>query len=238
MHPKASGATLDALRGGLIISCQADPGSPFRDPVIIAAFARAAEIGGAQAVRVQGLDDVRAVTAAVNLPVIGLTKRRLHGSPVYITPSPAEVQALASLGCRIVAFDATLRERPYPVSTLVEAAHEVDALAMADCATIEDARAALNAGVDLISTTLSGYTEDSPGQIAPDWTFIEAAARLAVPCIAEGRISSPQEAERALELGAFAVVVGTAITRPDVVVSWYAQALRGATARQEGGEGS
>ncbi len=227
---------LDSLRGALIVSCQADPGSPFRDSRVIAAFARAAEIGGARAVRIQSVDDVRAVREAVRLPIIGLTKRVMDGFDVYITPTPDEVRALVAAGSSIVAFDATRRERPHSVLELTEAVHAAGALAMADCATLQDAREAIAVGADFVGTTMSGYTPDSPrpapdaltGVMGADWDFIEAAVGLGKPVIAEGRISSPTDAKRALELGAHAVVVGTVITRPDVVVGWYANAVRSA----------
>ena len=218
-------AVLEGWRSGLIVSCQADPGSPLRDSRLIAALAQAAEAGGARAVRIQGLDDLRAVRAAVTLPVVGLVRRPVAGSPVFITPAPDDVRALAQAGAAVVAFDATRRPRPHPVAELVAAAHEAGALAMADCATLDDARAAVEAGADMVSTTLSGYTDDSPSQPGPDLELVRLAARLPVPVIAEGRISSPAEAAEALRCGAFAVVVGTAITRPDVTTAWYARAL-------------
>lgn len=227
---------LESLRGALIVSCQADPGSPFRDSRMIAAFARAAEIGGARAVRIQSLEDVRAVREVVELPIIGLTKRVMEGFDVYITPTPEEARALVAAGSSIVAFDATRRERPHGVLELTRTVHEAGALAMADCATLQDAREAIAAGVDFVGTTMSGYTPDSPrpqpdpltGAAGADWDLIEAAVELGTPVIAEGRISSPADAKRALELGAHAVVVGTVITRPDVVVGWYANAVRSA----------
>lgn len=223
-------AALESWRSGLIVSCQADPGSPFREPGLIAAFARAAELGGARAVRVQGLEDLRAVRAAVRLPVVGLVKRPVEGSPVYITPAPDDVRALAAAGASVVAFDATRRARPHAVAELVAAAREAGALAMADCATLADAEAAVEAGADILSTTLSGYTDDSPRLAGPDLELVRLASRLPVPVVAEGRISSPAEAAEALRRGAFAVVVGTAITRPDVTTGWYARALAEAAA--------
>ena len=227
-------ALVESLRGALIISCQADPGSPFRDSRMIAAFAKAAQVGGASAVRIQSLEDVRAVREAVSLPIIGLTKRVMDGFDVYITPTPDEARALVAAGSSIVAFDATRRERPYSVLELTQAVHNAGAMAMADCATLADAKEAIAAGVDFVGTTMSGYTPDSPrpapdpltGVVGADWDLIAAAVKLGTPVIAEGRISSPADARRALELGAHAVVVGTVITRPDVVVGWYANAVR------------
>ena len=227
-------ALVESLRGALIISCQADPGSPFRDSRMIAAFAKAAQVGGASAVRIQSLEDVRAVREAVSLPIIGLTKRVMDGFDVYITPTPDEARALVAAGSSIVAFDATRRERSHSVLELTQVVHNAGAMAMADCATLADAKEAIAAGVDFVGTTMSGYTPDSPrpapdpltGVVGADWDLIAAAVKLGTPVIAEGRISSPADARRALELGAHAVVVGTVITRPDVVVGWYANAVR------------
>jgi N-acylglucosamine-6-phosphate 2-epimerase len=216
---------MESLRGALIVSCQADPGSPFRDPVFIVAFAKAAKIGGAKAVRIQSLEDVLAVRAAIDLPIIGLIKRDLKDFEVYITPTPEEARDLVLAGSQIVAFDATRRSRPHSVLELTRAVHGAGALAMADCATIEDAQEAIAAGVDFVGTTMSGYTPDSPKIPGPDFDFIRAAVQLGTPVIAEGRISSPAEAKKALKLGAFAVVVGSAITRPDVATRWYAEAI-------------
>ena len=225
MHP-----TLQSLRGRLIVSCQADPGSPFRAVEHIVAFARAAEAGGAAGVRIQSLEDVRAVRAAVKLPVIGLIKRKVPGFDAYITTTPAEVTALASAGAEIVAFDATTLSRPHPVVELVAAAHQAGVLTMADCATLDDVRRAVAAGADLVGTTMSGYTPDSPRQERPDFALVEAASQLpgGVPVVAEGRIASPADAAEAIRCGAFCVVVGSAITRPETVVGWYAAALDGA----------
>jgi N-acylglucosamine-6-phosphate 2-epimerase len=189
---------IERLRGRLILSSQADPGSPFRHPSHIVAFARAAEIGGAAAVRIQSLEDVRAVRAAVGLPIIGLIKRATPGYDAYITPTPEDVRALVTAGAEIVAFDATSLSKPYPVPELVQATHEAGALAMADCATLADDQAAIAAGADLVGTTMSGYTPDSPRLPGPDFAFIRAASRLSAPVIAEGRISSPGEAREAL----------------------------------------
>ena len=216
----------ESLRGTLIVSCQADPGSPFRDPVFIVAFAKAAKIGGARAVRIQSLEDVLAVRAAIDLPIIGLIKRDLADFEVYITPTPEEARDLVLAGSQIVAFDATRRSRPHSVLELTRAVQAAGALAMADCATMDDAREAIAAGVNFVGTTMSGYTPDSPKIPGPDFEFIRAASSLGIPVIAEGRISSPDEAKKALELGAFAVVVGSAITRPDVATRWYAEALK------------
>lgn len=218
---------LDRLAGRLVVSCQANPGSPLRDPQTIARLALAAVQGGAAGLRIQGFEDVRAVRAVTDLPIIGLTKTDRDDTDVYITPTVDEAVRLAQLGAEIVALDATLRPRPCPVRELVSAIHGEGALVMADISTLPEAAAAMAAGADMVSTTLSGYTPDSPDQPGPDWALMKALNAADVPFAAEGRIQRPEEAVQALALGAAFVVVGSAITRPDVITRWYAEALRG-----------
>jgi N-acylglucosamine-6-phosphate 2-epimerase len=212
-------------QGSLIVSCQADAESPFHAPEFILAFARAALQGGAQGLRLESLPHLRAVRPAVAVPIIGLIKRQSPHHQIYITPEPADVRACAEAGADIVAFDATLRKRPAPIASLVAAAHEMGALALADIATVEEAEAALAAGADLISTTLSGYTPYSPHLPGPDLGLVTALAARGISPLAEGRIRTPAEAREALERGAYAVVVGSAITRPEVITGWFREAL-------------
>ncbi len=218
---------LDRLSGRLVVSCQANPGSPLRDPQTIGRMALAAVMGGAAGLRIQGFDDVQVVRALTDLPVIGLTKTDRDDTDVYITPSVGEAVRLAELGADIVALDATLRPRPHPVREMVAAIHAAGALVMADISTLNEALAAMTDGADIVSTTLSGYTPDSPQQPGPDWALMDALKAAGVPYAAEGRIQRPEEAAEALHRGAAFVVVGSAITRPDVITSWYAEALRG-----------
>lgn len=223
---------LDRLRGRLVVSCQAAAPSPMRDSRVIVALARAAVAGGAAGLRLEGLDDVAAVRPLTGLPLIGLVKEAAAGSEVYITPRRAHVEALCRLGADIVAFDATNRPRPEPVAALVAAAHAGGGGVMADISTLDEARAALDAGADIVGTTLAGYTAHSPRGDGPDYALMEALARAGLPFIAEGRVRSPAEAAGCLERGALAVVVGTAITRPDVVTGWYVEALARARHRR------
>lgn len=226
---------LDTIRKRLIVSCQADPGEPLDESVHMVALARSALHGGAVAIRAQGLRDVRALRAALpDTPLIGLIKDGSTG--VYITPTLAHATAVAATGVEIVALDGTTRPRPDGL-TLAEtvaglrARHDV--LIMADVATVADAEAAVAAGVDLVGTTLSGYTGGAVPD-DPDLDLVAAlSARVPVPVIAEGRINTPDEAAEALRRGAHAVVVGTVITRPAVITSRFADALavsRGALA--------
>lgn len=218
---------LDSLRGGLIVSCQAYPGEPMRDPETMTRVARAVVEGGATAVRAQGLDDLRAMRAVLDVPLIGLWKDGDAG--VYITPSVEHALAVARTGAEIVAIDATLRPRPDGSSFADACArvHEEGALVMADCATLEDGIAAAEAGADIVGTTLAGYTPAREKTSGPDLELVAAlAGELAVPVVAEGRIHTPGDAVAAFRAGAFAVVVGTAITHPTSITSWFVEATR------------
>ena len=216
---------LDSLRGRLVVSCQANPDSPLRDPYIIGRLALAAERGGAVGLRIQGFEDVAAVRAVTNLPIIGLTKTDRDDTEVYITPTAAEGVRLAGLGAQVVALDATSRPRPEPLAEMFAAVHAAGGLVMGDVSTLDEARAAYEAGADTVSTTLSGYTPHSRQLTGPDWELMRELHAAGLPFAAEGRLNTPADAAQALRLGADFVVVGSAITRPDVVTGWFAQAL-------------
>ncbi len=219
---------LESLRSQLIVSCQAYPGEPMRDPRTTAQLAASAVIGGAAAVRVQGLADIQHTRAAVEVPVIGLWKDGHDG--VFITPTLRHALAVANAGAHVVAIDGTRRPRPDGLSlaaTVAGIRARSQALVMADCASFDDAAAAVDAGADLIGTTLAGYAGERPKTHGPDLELLEqiAAAGLGKPLIAEGRIHTPEQARQALDAGAFAVVVGTAITHPATISGWFAAAL-------------
>jgi putative N-acetylmannosamine-6-phosphate epimerase len=194
----------------------------------MAALAASAVAGGAAGVRVNGVGDVAAVRAAVEVPLIGLWKDGDEG--VYITPTLGHALAVAEAGADMVALDASARPRRdgLTLRQTVEALHDrAGVLVMADVATYDEGVAAAQAGADLVSTTLSGYTTGQPRPTEPDLALVEKlAADLTVPVIAEGRISTPDQAAEALRLGAFAVVVGAAITRPTSITQRFASALR------------
>jgi N-acylglucosamine-6-phosphate 2-epimerase len=159
--------------------------------------------------------------------IIGLWKQSVPGYEVYITPQFEQAQAIAEAGADMIAIDATLRPRPETVETLIHRIHgELGKLVMADVDTLEAAEAAAAAGADWVGTTLYGYTEATAGQIPPGLDLLaQMTQKLTVPCICEGGISSPELAAHALKWGAFAVVVGTAITGIDVQVGQYVRAL-------------
>jgi len=212
---------------GLIVSCQALPGEPLYRQGTMALMALAAEQGGAIGIRSNGPDDIRDIKAAVKLPVIGLLKRDIPGSDIYITPELADVQAIIEAGAEVVAMDMTNREdRAERVVELIRYCHEAGVAVMADISTVEEGVLAESLGADLISTTMSGYTPYSPKQDGPDLELVrQLALRLKKPVVAEGRIWSPEEAEQALEAGAEYVVVGGAITRPQFITQKYAERL-------------
>ncbi len=219
---------LDRLRGGLIVSVQADPGSAIDDAHVIAAMARAAQDNGAVAVRIRGVEQIRAVRAAVGIPVIGLIKRAYDGFEPYITPTLREVDEVLACGAEIVAFDATLRPHPSgaQIGALVSAIHDGGALAMADCAVLADAVAALGGGADLVGTTLHGYTKETNGAALPALGLVrELRAALGGFVVCEGGIASPEGGRAALDAGADAIVVGTAITNIDRRVGEFVRRL-------------
>lgn len=221
---------LEALRGRLIVSAQAYPGEPMRDPRTMAQVAASAVIGGAAAVRVQGLGDIQATRSAVDVPVIGLWKDGKDG--VVITPTYQHAYAVALAGSHIVALDGTRRERPDGLSLAetVKRLHEqTNALVMADCGSLDDAKAAADAGADIVGTTLAGYSGERPATEGPDLELISAirAAELPSLLVAEGRIHTPLHATAAREAGAHSVAVGTAITHPATITSWFTEAVEG-----------
>jgi N-acylglucosamine-6-phosphate 2-epimerase len=208
---------LGALRGGLVVSVQAPEGSPLADTSHMVALARAAEAGGAAGIRAEGAADVAAIKGAVGLPVIGLRKRRVAGSEVYITPELEDARAIAAAGADILAVDATLRPRRDgvgPERFIELLSGELALPVLADVDTLEAGLAARAAGAAALATTLAGYTPAAPGAAGgPDLALVSALADAPdCPVLAEGRIGTPDQARAAFEAGAFAVVVGTAIT--------------------------
>ena len=225
---------LSYIRGGLIVSCQARGDNPLSGPQYMVPMARAAHMGGATGIRAEGPDDVRAIVRTVPLPMIGLEKVVYPDSPVYITPTESEVEGIIRAGAHIVAIDATHRPRPHgeppeAVARLVQMVHDARRLAMADVSTLDEALAAEEMGFDLVATTLSGSTPNSPPGPEPDLMLVrEAARQCRVPVIAEGRYWDPTSVVAALNAGAHAVVVGTAITNPMLITQRFVNAIRDA----------
>ncbi|MDG4833264.1 putative N-acetylmannosamine-6-phosphate 2-epimerase [Solwaraspora sp. WMMD1047] len=220
----APAGAVTAIAGGLVVSCQAPEGHPLRTPAVIARLAACAALGGAAAVRVNHPDDVRAVKSAVALPVIGLHKVRAADRDL-ITPRWDLAADLAAAGADIVAVEATGRGE-LPIGEFVARIHgQLGLPVMADVATLVQGTAAWAAGADLVATTLSGYTEDSPRQSAPDLALVAALTAAGVRTVAEGRLGTADQVRAAFASGAFAAVVGTAITDPVALTRGLAAAV-------------
>ncbi len=219
---------IEQVRNGLIVSCQALPNEPLYGADIMARMALAAWQGGAAGIRANGADDIRAIRKAVPLPIIGIHKDGDAG--VYITPTLSHARVVVEAGADMVALDATQRSRPdgSSVAELVENIHsELGRLVMADVSTLEEALAAEAAGADFVAPTLAGYTPYSRQLMGPDFELLRAmVAASKIPVIAEGRIMTPDDARLALVYGALAVVVGGAITRPQLITARFVEQLR------------
>jgi len=215
---------LEQLRGGLIVSVQAWEGSPIDNPQVLAAMAAAAEANGAVGVRMQGVANLKAARRGLSIPVIGLIKRDYEGFRPYITPTVREVNEAVEARADIIAFDATDLPRPgqTTVQMLVDAIHAAGRIAMADCATYEDGRAAMKAGADIVATTLCGYTPATEAVELPALGLVAELAKLQTFVIAEGGIHRPEGVTEAFGAGAHAVVVGTAISNIDWLVREFA----------------
>ena len=220
--------TLPFARGALIVSAQARADNPLHGPAFMAAMARAAEQGGAGAIRANGAADIAAVRAATRLPIIGIVKRFDPRFPVYITPDLSAAREAALAGADMIALDATARPRDGgPLAELLPAIRqETGRPVMADIASLDDALRAQSLGADCVATTLSGYTGGASSPQGPDLALVSAlTARLSVPVIAEGRYDTPELAREALARGAYAVVVGTAIPNPREITRRFAAAM-------------
>ncbi len=216
---------LDGLvNGGIIVSCQPVAGGPLDKDEIVTAMALACVDGGARALRIEGAGRVSAVRHVSEVPIIGIIKRELPGSDVRITPTVDDVEELIRAGADIIAFDSTDRVRPVSRDALVDHIIANHCLAMADCADIEDVKTACSLGAQFIGTTLSGYTSlKTPDE--PDFAFLAGAVEIAPRVIAEGRYNTVSRARKAARLGAWAVTVGTALTRLETMTRWFVEGV-------------
>ena len=222
---------LEQIRGKLIVSCQALPDEPLHSSFIMSRMAYAAAISGAGGIRANSVADIHEIRKTVDLPIIGIIKQDYPDSPVYITPTMKEVDALMKEGVDIMAVDATDRIRPSGITLddfyhMIRAAYP-DQLLMADCSTMQECIHASQLGFDLIGTTMNGYTEASIKEAVPPLQLMQKVAQqLETPLIAEGHLDTPELAAEAMKLGAWAVVVGSAITRPQVITKRFVDALQ------------
>jgi len=224
---------MENIKGKLIVSCQALPNEPLHSSYIMARMAAAALEGGAGGIRANTKEDIAEIKKTVDLPVIGIVKRDYEGSKVYITPTMKEVDELVEIKSDIIALDATINIRPnnkdidqfyndirkkYPKQLL-----------MADCSTVEEAIHADELGFDFIGTTLVGYTEQSKDSRIENDDFAiikQILSKVKHKVIAEGNINTPQKARRVLELGCYSVVVGSVITRPQLITKSFVEEIK------------
>lgn len=197
-YPSQDMNTLQRLKGGLIASCQPVDDGPMDRPDIVAAMAQAAVAGGALGLRIEGVDNLRAVRPVVDVPIIGIVKTDLLDSPVRITVTVEDVLALAAAGADVIAYDGTSRWRPSSREVVLAAILDSGRLAMADCSTLEDGRTALGSGAAILGTTLSGYTAETEGRNdGPDFDLIRRFKALGGGFVmAEGRINTPELVSR------------------------------------------
>ncbi|MBY7142904.1 N-acetylmannosamine-6-phosphate 2-epimerase [Virgibacillus sp. NKC19-3] len=221
---------LEKIKNGLIVSCQALPEEPLHSSFIMSKMALAAKQGGAQGIRANSKEDIIAIKKEVDLPIIGIVKRDYPDSEVFITATYKEVDELIESGCNMIAMDATSRPRPQNIhlNDLVHYAKEKKPSIelMADIATTEDAIQAEKAGFDCISTTLHGYTKETKGQklYNNNFQFLQdVLKKVNIPIIAEGNVITPDMYHQCMELGAYASVVGGAITRPQEITKRFVQ---------------
>ncbi len=212
------------MRRGLIVSCQALPHEPLHSPFIMGRMAKAAAEGGAVGIRANGIEDIREIKGMVDLPIIGIIKRDYDHIRSYITPTRRELELLIEEGVDVIALDATIDadmelleslKREYP-----------DQKFMADISTVEEGLRAEKLGFDYVGLTLVGYTEHSRG-LNNFEVLRELVARCRVPVVAEGNFDTPEKVRWALEMGAYTVVVGSAITRPQLITKKFVEAIEG-----------
>ena len=216
--------TLENIKGKLIVSCQALEDEPLHSSFIMGRMAYAAYTGGAGGIRANTVEDIKEIKKNVSLPIIGIIKKVYDNCNVYITPTIKEVEALVNEGVQIIAIDATKRERP-DKKDLKDFINEVkkkypNQLIMADISSVDEALYAEEIGFDMVGTTLVGYTEYTKNYKALE-ELEKVIKTVKIPVIAEGNIDTPLKAKNALELGAFAVVVGGAITRPQQITKKF-----------------
>jgi N-acylglucosamine-6-phosphate 2-epimerase len=218
---------LSRIRGGLVASCQPVDDGPMDRPEIVAAMAQACVAGGAAALRIEGVDNLKAVRPLVSVPIIGIVKSDLLDSPVRITVLVKEALALAEAGADVIAYDATNCPRPDSKEDVLAAILGAGKIAMADSSTFEDGKLAIAGGAQILGTTMSGYTAATEGlNDGPDFQLIRDFKSLGAFVMAEGRVNTPELAAAAMAAGADAVTVGSALTRLEHVTSWFADAIR------------
>ena len=214
----------EQVKGKLIVSCQALEDEPLHSSFIMGRMAYAAFVGGASGIRANTVVDIQEIKKNVDLPIIGIIKKQYGDNQVYITPTMTEIEALVAEGVDVIALDGTKRERP-DGRTLEDLMKEAktkypNQMFMADISCVEEAVEAQWVGFDIVGTTLVGYTEYTKGN-DPLTELEKVVKAISIPVIGEGNLDTPAKAKKALEVGAYAVVVGGAITRPQQITKKF-----------------
>ncbi|MCX7762282.1 MAG: N-acetylmannosamine-6-phosphate 2-epimerase [Candidatus Kryptonium sp.] len=220
---------LKRMENGIIVSCQPDELGLFSDVKFIVEFAVSAELGGAVAVRIEGVENIRAVKSKVRIPIIGIIKSRYPEGDVLITPDLNSVEKIIEAGADIVAIDVTARDKRFDIFKQVRENYK-NVILMADVSTYEEGIKSAELGADIIATTLAGYTpytKHSYKKYEPDFELVhKLSSSLDVPIVAEGRIWTVEQIKKMFDLGAFAVVIGSAVTRPRLIVQRFVEEIK------------
>lgn len=219
---------LEKIKNGLIVSCQALEDEPLFSSFIMGKMAKAVEKAGAVGIRAQGVEDIIEIKSNTNLPIVGIIKRNYNDSEVYITPTKKEIDELLTTKCEMIALDATKRIRPNneKLEDLIKYIKDNKTLVMADISDYDEGVRAENLGADCVSTTLCGYTEYTKKFNFINFDLIEKLVKnLKIPVIAEGRIETPEDLKKVYSLGVYSAVVGSAITRPQLIAKKFVDAI-------------
>ena len=218
---------LKKLKNKIIVSCQPNEGGPQDKTSIVVSMAEAAIIGGCGGVRIEGEKNIRAVKKNISLPIIGIIKNDLDNYKVRITPLLKDVDQIINSGADIIAYDSTNRKRPFPTKEIILKIKKANRLAMADCSNLDDAKNAILEGADIIGTTLAGYVgKQVKDTDKPNIKLVKEFKKLNCFVMAEGRYNTPELAKQAIQAGADAVTIGSAITRIDNITSWFVKKIK------------
>jgi|SRR5690625_2191436 len=222
--------SFENLKGGLVVSCQAQFDHPFNNSQSITELAICAARGGAVGIRAEGAQDIKAIKEKVDLPIIGIKKVHLYDNRFFITPNFTAAKEIIDAGASAVAIEATYENQPddKQLKMLIDKIHtELNAPVMADISTIEEAERAYQSGANVVSTTLSGYTEQSKNNTQPNFELVRHLSNKKIPTVFEGHLKTPEDARVAINNGAYFCVVGAAITDPLQITQWFVSAIKG-----------